>query len=190
MLLRDALAKVTVNMADGRQALLAIRVTGDIVGEISALNDTARTATVTSCGEGLISVIHKREWHPFLHDHPEAALALAKTTAARFRWANRRRIDFASYPARIRLARVLAELSMTHGERVPSGRTVGITLTQPELATLCGAAEPTIEKALRELREAAVLQTGYRQIIIRDLPGLQRFARLSNARRDWTRKAS
>ncbi|MEU5566171.1 Crp/Fnr family transcriptional regulator [Micromonospora musae] len=185
VLLREAVVKVTVNLVDGRQALLAIRVSGDLVGEISALNDTPRTATVTSCGAGSISVIYKRDWSPFLHRRPEAALALARTTAARFRWANRRRIDFTSYPAKVRLARILAELASAHGQVVDAGRTVGIALTQQELASLCGAAEPTVEKALRELREADVLQTGYRQIIVRDLAALRRLAHMPDSSQQW-----
>ncbi|MFI7609539.1 Crp/Fnr family transcriptional regulator [Micromonospora sp. NPDC049366] len=186
ILLREAVAKVTVNVAGGRQALLAIRVSGDLVGEISALNDTPRTATVTSCGAGSISVIYKRDWQPFFHRRPEAALALARTTAARFRWANRRRVDFASYPARVRLARILAELAAVHGQAVDAGHTVGVALTQQELASLCGAAEPTVEKALRELREAEVLQTGYRQIIVRDLDALRLLARMQGSGQHWT----
>ncbi|MGW0433069.1 Crp/Fnr family transcriptional regulator [Micromonospora sp. NPDC003197] len=180
VLLRDVLTKVTVNMANGRQALLAIRVSGDVVGEVSALSGTTRTATVTSCGSGLVNVIHKRDWHPFLHCRPEATLALAGITAARFHWANQRRIDLASYPAKVRIARIMAELSMVHGKPVPAGRTLGVTLTQPELATLSGAAEPTVEKALRELRQAGVLKTGYRQIIVRDLVRLRQVGRMSN----------
>ncbi|MBQ1010235.1 Crp/Fnr family transcriptional regulator [Micromonospora sp. M51] len=190
VLLREAVTKVTVNMADGRQTLLAIRVSGDLVGEISALNDTPRTATVTTCGAGLVTVIYKREWYPFLHDQPEAALALARTTAARFRWANRRRVDFTAYPAKIRLARVLAELSTTHGEPISDGRTVGVALTQPELASLCGAAEPTVEKALRELRHAGVIRTGYRQIVVHDLAQLQRVGHLGDSGPHWSASAN
>ncbi|MEU4553815.1 Crp/Fnr family transcriptional regulator [Micromonospora violae] len=190
VLLREAVTKVTVSMADGRQTLLAIRVSGDLVGEISALNDTPRTATVTACGAGLVTVIYKREWHPFLHDQPEAALALARTTAARFRWANRRRVDFTAYSAKIRLARVLAELSTAHGEATSDGRTVGVTLTQPELASLCGAAEPTVEKALRELRQAGVIRTGYRQIVVHDLAQLQRVGQLGNSGQHWSPSAN
>jgi CRP-like cAMP-binding protein len=35
-------------MADGRQALLWIRVSGDLIGEISALNGTPRSASATA----------------------------------------------------------------------------------------------------------------------------------------------
>lgn len=176
VLLRQGLTKVTAALANGRQALLAIRVSGDILGEIAALNGTPRSATVTTCGPVAVNVIHMRQWRPFLHECPEAALAIAGIAAARFRWANQRRLDFAGYPAKVRLARILTELTEAYGTPVPGGWTVGVTLTQPELASLCGAAEPTAEKALRELRRAGVLDTGYRQIVVRDVAALRRLA--------------
>ncbi|MFC0505704.1 Crp/Fnr family transcriptional regulator [Micromonospora costi] len=185
VLLREAVVKVTVSVADGRQALMAIRVSGDVVGEISALNGTLRSATVTSCSTGSVSVIYRRDWYPFLNRRPGAALALARATAARFRWANRRRLDFTSYPAKVRVARILVELAIAHGQPVETGRSVGVTLTQQELASLCAAAEPTVEKALRELREADVLRTGYRHIVVHDMPTLRRFARMPSGNHQW-----
>jgi CRP-like cAMP-binding protein len=49
-------------MADGRQALLWIRVSGDLIGEISALNGTPRSASATAtdiaglCGSAGVSL--------------------------------------------------------------------------------------------------------------------------------------
>jgi DNA-binding GntR family transcriptional regulator len=51
-------------------------------------------------------------------------------------------------------------------------------LTQPEIATLTGAAETTIHKALRELREQRLLETGYRSTVIRDLARLKQVGEL------------
>ncbi|MEV0810025.1 cyclic nucleotide-binding domain-containing protein, partial [Micromonospora sp. NPDC050200] len=74
ILLDDALAKVTVEMADGRQALLAIRMSGDIVGEISALNGTPRTATVTACRPSIVRIVHHNAFRAFLRSNPDAAM--------------------------------------------------------------------------------------------------------------------
>ena len=117
IVLDDALAKVTVAMADGRQALLAIRMSGDIVGEISALNGTPRTATVTACRPSIVRIIHRNEFRAFLRGNPDAAMEVAGIVADRLRWANRRRVDFASYPVKVRLARVLWEIATAYGRR-------------------------------------------------------------------------
>ena len=176
VLLEKALAKVTVSMADGRHALLAIRVSGDIVGEISALNGTPRSATVTTCCESTVRIVHSSEFRAFLRGFPDAAMEVAGRVADRLRWANRRRVDFASCPVRTRLARVLWEIGSAYGHRTPEGLVVDIHLTQSELATLCGAAEITLQKSLRELRAARILTTGYRKLVIHDPASLRETA--------------
>ncbi|MEV1319980.1 Crp/Fnr family transcriptional regulator [Micromonospora arborensis] len=178
VLLHDALVKVTAALSDGRHALLAIRVSGDIVGEISALNGTPRTATITACRPSTIRIIHRNAFRAFLRDYPEAALEVAGIVADRLRWANRRRIDFTSYPVRVRLARVLWELAVAYGRRSPRGLVIDIRLTQDELATLCGAAEISLQKALGGLRADDVVATGYREIVVRDSEALRLIAEL------------
>jgi CRP-like cAMP-binding protein len=173
VLLKNAVTKVTAAMADGRQSLLAIRVSGDIVGEISALNGTPRSATVTTCCASTIRIIHRNEFRAFLRAHPDAAMEIAGLVADKLRWSNRRRVDFTAFPAKVRLARVLWEIAIAYGSRAPEGVIVDIHLTQSELATLCGAAEVTVQKILRELREADVIGTGYRQVLIRDVSALR-----------------
>jgi CRP/FNR family cyclic AMP-dependent transcriptional regulator len=176
ILLDEALVKVTAAMADGRKALLAIRVPGDVVGEISALNCTPRSATVTTCRPGIIRVIHRQQFIGFLRGNPEVAMKVAGIVADRLRWANRRRVDFASYPVRVRLARVLWEIAAAYGRRESRGVVVNIDITQAELATMCGAAEVTLQKSLRQMRDASVIDTGYRQIVVLDPDALRRYA--------------
>lgn len=173
VLLEEGLTKVTASLPDGRSALLSLRVGGDLVGEMSALNDQPRSATITTCGPTRYSVIPRDRFTRFLKEHPESALELAAMVADRLRWSNRRRIDFTSYHVKIRVARVIAELCRTHGRRSPEGVVIDVRLTQPELATICGAAETSIQKALRELRAERLVDTDYRRITVRDLPGLR-----------------
>lgn len=178
ILLEDGLTKVTASLPDGRTALLALRIGGDLVGEMSALNDRPRSATITTCGPTQYSVIRQDRFKLFLRDHPDAALELAAMVSDRLRWSNRRRIDFTGYPVTVRVARVIAEMCRTHGKQQRDSVVIDVRLTQPELATICGAAETSIQKALRELRGAGLLETDYRRITVRDLPGLQNLGKL------------
>jgi CRP/FNR family cyclic AMP-dependent transcriptional regulator len=107
IILINALTKVAVEMGDGRHALLDVRISGDVVGEISALNGTPRSATVTTCRPSVLQIVRRADFRAFLRNHPQAALEMAGIVADRLRWANRRRVDFAAYPVRVRLARVL-----------------------------------------------------------------------------------
>lgn len=176
ILLDDALAKVTVAMADGRQALIDVRVSGDVIGEMSALNGEPRSATVTTCRTSRIRIIQRSELRAFLRGYPDAAMELAGIVANRLRTANRRRVDFAAHPVKVRLARVLWEIAVAYGYRDRNGIVVDIHLTQDELATMCGAAEITLQKALRDLRTAGIITTGYRRMLVRDVAALQQCA--------------
>jgi CRP-like cAMP-binding protein len=136
---------------------------------------------VFTCGPATFSIIQRSELRRFLKHFPDAAVEIAGMVADRLRWANNRRIDFASYPVKVRLVRVLADLVDTYGQRHPDGVAVDIQLSQPELASMCGAAEATVQKALRDLRDAGVVETGYRGVLIRDLPALHRIGEIDES---------
>lgn len=67
---------------------------------------------------------------------------------AKLRWATRRRVDFGGHEALVRLARVFLELARSYGVPAGAGVEIAVPLTQPELAGLVGAAEPTVHRAL------------------------------------------
>jgi CRP-like cAMP-binding protein len=174
ILVRHGITKVTAATADGRSALLSIRVAGDLIGEMSALSKAPRSATVTMCGDGLIQLVRWREFIPFLGTHPEVAIHLAAMVAERLAWSERQRLDFTSYPVKTRLARILTSMAEAHGHpRGSDALEIGVRLTQPELATMCGAAEISVQKALRELRRANVVSSRYGRITVLDLPALR-----------------
>ena len=174
LLIEHGLTKVTAATADGRAALLSIRVAGDLVGEMSALSSKPRSATVTMCTGGVVRVVPLREFTPFLSANPDVAVKLAGMVADRLAWSNRRRVDFTSYPVKTRLARILAEMAELHGLPDDHGALeIGVRLTQPELASMCGAAEISVQKALREMRRGNVVSSRYGRITVWDLPALR-----------------
>jgi CRP/FNR family cyclic AMP-dependent transcriptional regulator len=168
ILLVRGCVKVTATAPTGGLALLAIRVGGEIIGELAGLDGQPRSATVTAAGLVRARIMKQSTFHDFLTHHPRAAVAVSRTVGAKLRWATRRRVDFSGYEVPVRVARVLAELADSHGERTSAGVEIQVPLTQPELAALVGAAEPTVHKALAGLRRAQVIKTGYRHMTIRD----------------------
>lgn len=99
-----------------------------------------------------------------------------ESVIAKFREANARQIDFTGSDVPTRLARVLFHIAMTYGNRSGNVATIRWPITQLELASLAGSAEPTIHKALRQLRDAAIVSTGYRTITVTNLARLRDLA--------------
>lgn len=158
----DGWVKVVAATADGGQALLGLRASGDLVGEQAALDNEPHPASVVSVGATVAQVIRQNEFVRFLREWPEAGLALSQALSAELRWAGRRRIDFIELPVPGRLARVLNELSQLDGHRASGGFGLGPTLTQPELAAMAGASEPAVHKALHQLETLDVATTASR----------------------------
>jgi CRP/FNR family transcriptional regulator, cyclic AMP receptor protein len=178
LLLLEGVVKVQTTDETGDTALLAIRVAGDLVGEMAALDQKPRSATVVTCGDVVAKMISSRELMAFLHRHTDVLVELIGMINDRLRWANERRRDFLSHPAAERVARVLCELVQTYGrEESPGAWTLGIPLTKVELASIAGMKPRTAEKAFSDLRKAGVVVSHLRRDVhVPNLERLRQFA--------------
>ncbi|MEU5362926.1 Crp/Fnr family transcriptional regulator [Streptomyces sp. NPDC005925] len=173
LVLLQGLVKVTGHADDDREALLAVRVRGDLLGELAALDGQPRSATVTTCGPVVTQVVTRTAFLACLRDRPRIAHAVNEAVVAKLRAATTHRVNFIGCDAATRLARVLHHLAMTYGERDGDGAVIRWPITQPELATMAGASEPSVQKALRRLRAEGVVTTGYRSIRVEGLARLR-----------------
>lgn len=177
VLLWRACVKVTATTVNGWETLLGVRMSGDVVGELAALDGVARSASITTCGPAVIHTISRAEFEDFLRGDAAASVELTRMEAERLRWANRRRVDYAGCSVGIRLARVLVDLADAYGVKVGGGR-IGfdMRLTQAELAHLVGAAEVTINKELAYLKRTGLIKANYAHPVILDFRRLKSLA--------------
>ena len=179
LLLLDGVVKVQTTDETGDTALLAIRVAGDLVGEMSALDQKPRSATVVTCGDVLAKMITSAELMSFLARRTDVFVELVGMISDRLRWANQRRRDFLSHPAAERVARVLFELVQTYGREEQAGWALGIPLTKVELASIAGMKPRTAEKAFSDLRKAGVVVSHLRRdVVVPDMDRLRDFAKV------------
>ena len=175
-MLMSAQVKVTAQLERG-MALLAVRVGGDIVGEMAAADGGPRSATVTATRDDTMAIaVSAEEFVGAVSRHPEASRLLASDLTRKLRAANRRRADFTAYQVPVRVARVLGEMAEEYGQSVdrkPSVRVLRVGLSQGELATLVGAREASVAAALRDMRARGILEWGYRTVTIRDIEALR-----------------
>jgi CRP/FNR family transcriptional regulator, cyclic AMP receptor protein len=176
MALIDGWVKVVATTEEGGHALLSLHIGGDLVGEQAALEDEPRLTTVISAGVTVAQVISQRDFVRFLARRPDAGVAVSRALSRKLGWATRRRVDFSGLPVVTRLARVLGELGRLYGKQSGNGIEFRYALTQPELAAMVGASEPSVHKALRQLRSDGIVVTGYRQVIISNPMALDKIA--------------
>jgi CRP/FNR family transcriptional regulator, cyclic AMP receptor protein len=178
-LLLSAFVKVTAQLDGGGHALLAVRVGGDVVGELAATDNETRSASVRASGRDPVvaAVLTQSDFVRLLKHHPHASMTLISAIGHKLRSATRRRVDYIDCTPRVRLARALVELADDYGQRIGANSIlVGVNLTQIELGTLVGVTKVTAQRALRELREEGLIITSGRRPIIRDIDALRTVA--------------
>ena len=103
-------------------------------------------------------------------------LELARSLGSQLRRAMDHEVSLQSGDLRLRLVRYLLELADTPlGAEDPNDR-LYVRATHELLAEGSGSTRESVSKAMTELRDAGLIETGYRHITLIDLPGLQALA--------------
>lgn len=166
--------KVSATTADGRDVVLGICGPGELLGELSALDASPRSATATAIDAVNAQVITSEEFRAFLVSTPEASLALLRSLSARLRESDRRRVEFVALDSVGRVATQVVELVERYGVADGNGSTrVDIPLTQDDLAGMTGASREAVGKALQLFRRRGWITTARRSITVLDLDGLR-----------------
>jgi len=158
---------------DGQVVLLALRGPGDVIGDIAALLDWPRTATVDSMQDtGFVQFRHD-EFLACVQERPALGFALMKQMAARLRDADGARVDFATMDVAQRVAALLVHLADMHGTMTGRGVEVRMPLTQQDIANRVGGSLRAVARAVAMFRERGILITGRRAFVLTD-PGVLR----------------
>ncbi|MEU4178701.1 Crp/Fnr family transcriptional regulator [Streptomyces sp. NPDC026589] len=169
---------VTVSQVTDRgttRLILGLRGPGELLGEMAALDQHPRSATVRALGTVEATVIGGDAFRRFLATHPRVSGLVIRQLTFRLRSADQERSALASLTVLQRLASRLTELSRTAptGPYTPSAPGPGATgaivhLAQDELAATVGATREAVAKALRLLRTQKIVRTGTRMVEILD----------------------
>ena len=168
-------AKIAV-VGGGREAIFGVVGPGELVGELSAIEDSPRSTTVTTLEPVDALVVSRSNFLALLDQRPRIALVILRMVARRLRYADAQRAEFATLDVAGRLAQRLLELSERFGTPQERGIEIKLPLSQEELASWIGASREAISKAFQLLRTLQIVETGRRRVTILDLDGLRRQA--------------
>ena len=179
MIVMSGRVKISHFTADGREIILAVRGPGELLGELSAIDQEPRSATALAAEPVEALVMTVEDFQQFISTTPRAAMVMLLGLVRRLREADRKRIEFASFDTVGRVALRLLDLAKQFGE--PAGGTavrITLPLSQQELAGLIGASREAVSKALQQLRKRGWIETQRRGISILDPEALQKRALL------------
>jgi CRP-like cAMP-binding protein len=177
IVLLAGLAKIHKSTADGTDIMLGLSGAGDLLGEMSAVREAVRSATVTALQPVEAIVASVPDFRFFLSQHPRAALALLDLTLSRLYVADARRLEFGSSESLARVTSRIVELAERFGRRLDSGQIeVAMPFSQEELASWSASSRESTARALRTLRQLGLIETHRLRLTVLDLDGLRRHA--------------
>jgi CRP-like cAMP-binding protein len=176
VLLRSGRVKVTSTTPAGREVVLAFRGPGELVGELGAIDDAPRSATIVAVERVEALTIPPADFLAFLEEHSSASLALIRVLSQRLRDADAKRVEFAALDTLGRVAHRLLELCERFGDPEEGAIRIALPLSQEELAGWTGSSLESVGRALQTMRALHWITTRRREIRVLDLDALRRAA--------------
>lgn len=161
--------KLVTTAPNGQETLLDVLGAGEVLGELSAIDGSPRSATAVALTRIELTSIPVDRFLTYLREHPSSTVALLAVVVRRLRLSNRRASEYATSDALGRVCARLDELADRFGSAVSgAGVRIDLPINQTELAQWCGLSREAVVKALRKLRDLGWVSTTDGAITVED----------------------
>jgi CRP/FNR family cyclic AMP-dependent transcriptional regulator len=176
LLVRSGRVKVYSTTPSGKEVVLAVRGPGELVGELSALDEEPRSASIVALERVEAIVLSSKDFRRFLVEHPPVALSLLGMLSRRLRDADAKRVEYSALRTMGRVAMRIVEIAERWGETKGDVIDVELPISQEDLAGWTGASLESVGRALQTMRGLGWIETRRRQIRVLDLEAMRRAA--------------
>lgn len=165
--------RVIIRIAVGKEVILGEMSEGSFFGEISAIDESPRSANVTTLTRSRICTMPASVFKTILAEAPEVAMEILKLFASRIRSLNMRLAEHSFLQAKHRLYSELLRLSRPRAAN-PEHRIVSPPPTQRELAERIGTRREVVSRELNQLERDGYIEKARGGIVIANVSELQR----------------
>jgi CRP/FNR family transcriptional regulator, cyclic AMP receptor protein len=156
--LDEGLLKISITAATRGERILAILGAGAIVGELSMLDGSPRSASAEALRASKLCFISSAGFEAFANDHPAVYRHGMMLLARRLRTTNDALVAATFMSLRGRVARVLLTLAEVFGNDVGNGRIlIRQKITQSDLAAMAGISRENVSRILTHWMRGAMV---------------------------------
>jgi CRP/FNR family transcriptional regulator, cyclic AMP receptor protein len=166
--------KIVLPSETGEEAVIGVLDVGDFFGELSLIDEQARSATIVATQVTETLVLRRVQFLQFVVAHPELAIQVLRVLSRRLRDADAFIEDAVFLDVPARLAKKLLELAQQYGKSTPEGTLITLRMTQQELATMVGATRESVNKHLRAYQARGIVEVDRQKITLLRPAELQR----------------
>ena len=171
--------KIHVEQGDGRDVILSILGSGDLLGEMSLIDSVGRSASALTLENSLMLWMDKQSFNTLLDEFPPMARNLVRILSARVRLSDQLIQALATLDVYGRVARQLLAFAERYGRPTTVGEIrIPIALTQGDIADLVGASRKRVNQVMVAFKLQALIGTDAEgHIILYDSEGLAEYCR-------------
>ncbi|MCC5897488.1 MULTISPECIES: Crp/Fnr family transcriptional regulator [Cyanophyceae] len=166
-------AKIRTYNIDGKEVTLNILGSGEIFGEMAALDEVPRSTDVITLAPTTIGNMPAQDFVHLVKTEPLAGIRLAQLMGRRLRQVNRR-LRLRESDSTSRVADILLFLAEGQGTRDETGGMEIPNLPHRELSSLSGLARETVTRVLSKLEKKGLISRDREMIRIPDVYALER----------------
>jgi CRP-like cAMP-binding protein len=174
MVVRHGRVKVCTHGECGKELVLDMFGPGEVFGEIALLDGSPRTADAVTIDDCELLVLDRRDFIPFLLEHPDASVRLLEVLTYRLRRTTLLLEDVAFREGPARLARRFLRLAEFSGRSVDDGVIVDMPLSQQQLGDMVGMTRESINKQLKLWRKEGLIVWDRGYYTITNMDGLSK----------------
>ena len=172
--------RTTTTSREGRQQVLKVFGPGRTFGDIPVFDDEPQPADAMAVSESIVVFIPRRDLLDRLRQHPEAAIEVIRLFASRLRAYKQVVEDLSLRTVVARIARLLVDRARGTQTLVEESPTWSPQYTQDEIAAMVGSVREVVQRALKTLENAGLIQMARGRIQIIDVEALEGWS-------DWGR---
>lgn len=163
----DGKIKISKINDDGRELIIRLAKSGDLIGYKALLSGQKYTASAIALDDCRVCFIPKDAFLDILKRDHELSLGLMGLISSELRKAETKVAQLAQKPVRERLAETLLLLKETFGLK-EDGKTINVLLSREEIANIVGTATESIIRNLSEFRKDGIVDLNGQKITILD----------------------
>lgn len=149
--------RITFPSTTGKEIILADLSAGEVFGEISVLDGSARSANATSHTHSELLILERHDLIPFLENNPQVCLKLLAIVCGRLRHTNDLMADIAFYDLPKRVAKQLGRLRASQFGATGSQQNIRLSISQHELANMIGASRENVNRCLKDWERRGIV---------------------------------
>jgi CRP-like cAMP-binding protein len=171
--------KLTKAGNDGKETILRIVHSGDILGHRSLFTDDNYSATATALEDTVVCFIDKKFIMNIMGKNPTIALNIINKLSRDMGQAEKKLTSLHQKNVRERLGELILTLKASHGVKENGRWRIDLKLTREEMATMIGTANETLIRFMTEFKDAGIIEQEGKVLYIKDEEELLSWANIN-----------